>query len=454
MMRLNKKIDWERILLFLIFSVFLFQAIFFAIYLSKFLPPDEGYHYYVSLAYSKVIWIPSNTTTTFLFGDITRIPYLYYWLNGRFTNFSNLFGLDILLTLRLVGTFYSFLTLIFLWLASKEVVKEKFFRLLPVFMLSTTMMFNFLGGAVSYDNLVNLLAVASIFFLLKLLKKDFSKPFYLFSLVITLLLISLTKFTALPLVLIMSLIITYKVIKDRVWNLNLKNKRIYFAIFLIIGFLLLGNIFLYGENYLRYKQLIPSCEKIMTHEECSENFLYNRNFEYEAAGIASRGGKRIRDLLFEDQRMNPFDFIFEWERKITPRLYGVFSGRSVIFPRNYQFVYTLLFFILLIPLIRNINKKHIEIYALLTILIFYSWFIIYPLHYISYLKMNSLNIAMQGRYLLPVVPIAYILQTWALEKIRVYTVRIGLSLLLLLTFLLGNLYIFYNMLVSYNQWFV
>jgi len=431
-----RRLDWEEVLLVLIFGFFLIQALFFAKYLGKGISPDENYHYSVSLAFSKVLGIPSNSVETFSCGDITRIPFLFFWINGRIINISNTLGFDGYLPIRLIGTIYSALSLLFIWLTSKAVIRRKYYRLLPVFMLATTMMFNFLAGAISYDNLVNLLSVISIWALIMFLKNDKKKSFYLFCLIISGLAIALVKFSGLPLVFIEIVIVIYTFIKNRSFNFTINKKWIPY--YLVIGIFAIPNILLYGGNFLKYRSLTPSCNQVMTHEDCLNNAIYVRQFVYQDMETTSKGERRIRDLLLDDERMNPYDYIFVWEKTITPRLYGIFGHQSVVLPRNFEFAYTMLFVVLLIPLIRHIGKKK-DIMSLLILMIFYSLILAYRVHYLSYLRTGSLNIAMQGRYLLPIISCAYIIESWSISKIKKDFFRKVILILLMIVFLMGNL---------------
>ncbi|MGI6484224.1 MAG: ArnT family glycosyltransferase [Candidatus Dojkabacteria bacterium] len=438
----GREISWERVLLILIFLSFLLQTLFFIFYLSQYFGPDEAYHYNVSIAYSKVFGIPKNSSETFLYGDITRIPFLFYWLSGRFINIANILKIDSFILLRFLSLLYSLVTMFFVWLISKDVIKEKYYRVLPVFMLANTMMFSFLGGVVTYDTLVNLFLVISFWSLLLYLKQDSKCTKYLLIWIATSLLACATKFPALPFVFLGFVVILFFVCKNKIkfWK-ELSNPKIIFPIIFICFFILI-NFYIYGINILRYKRVTPVCNQVMQHEECLNNAIYRRSFVYEETGIQSREGKRIRDLLLTDERMNPFDFFFDWEASISPRLYGIFSHSSITFPRNFSFVYTLVFLLLMIPFIRYIKKSDKQIVVAFFLVLGYVLVLAFFQHYYWYLKMNRLNIAMQGRYLLPVIPAAYLIEVWSLTKIRNDRFKKLILIVILLIFLCGNVFIF------------
>lgn len=435
-------IDWGRIILIVVFLIFILQTVFFVIYLGKYIGPDEEYHHNVSLVYSKVLGVPQNSPETFLYGDITRIPILFYWLSGRFINIANILKIDSFILLRFLSLLYSLVTMFFVWLISKDVIREKYYRVLPVFMLASTMMFSFLGAVISYDTMVNMFLVISFWSLLLYLKQDSKCTKYLLIWIATSLLACATKLSALPFVFLEFVVILFFVCKNKIkfWE-GLPKSKIIFAVIIVCSLFFI-NSYTYGINILKYQRLTPVCNQVMQHEECLNNAIYRRSFVYEETGIQSREGKRIRDLLLTDERMNPFDFFFDWEASISPRLYGIFSHTSINFPRNFSFVYTVVFLLLMIPFIRYVKKTNGQILISFFLMLGYVLILAYFTHYDSYLKMNSLNIAMQGRYLLPIIPAAYLVMVWSLTKIRNKWFRKLILILLLVVFWGGSAFIF------------
>ena len=162
-----KKIDISKIALIFIFLVFLLVCIYLALNIKLGVSPDSYYHFEVSKAYSTTLGIPQNTPETFKWRDITRIPYLYFWVNGRILDMND-GAVDEVVLLRIINVIYSLGTVYVMYLLSKEILKDKWKRVLPVFFLTHTLMFVFLSSSINYDNLANLLSTLSINFLLSL----------------------------------------------------------------------------------------------------------------------------------------------------------------------------------------------------------------------------------------------------------------------------------------------
>jgi O-antigen ligase len=96
----------------------------------------------------------------------------------------------------------------------------------------------------------------------------------------------------------------------------------------------------------------------------------------------------------------------------------------------------------MIPFIRYIKKSDKQIVVAFFLVLGYVLVLAFFQHYYWYLKMNRLNIAMQGRYLLPVIPAAYLIEVWSLTKIRNDRFKKLILIVILLIFLCGNVFIF------------
>ncbi|HQJ73919.1 MAG TPA: DUF2142 domain-containing protein, partial [Candidatus Dojkabacteria bacterium] len=245
--------------------------------------PDSYYHLRVSQAYSTTLGIPQNTPQTYQWRDITRIPYLYFWINGRILNINN--GvIDEVVLLRVINVIYSLGTVYVMYLLSKEIFKDKWKRVLPVFFLTHTLMFVFLSSSINYDNLANLLSTLSIYFFVKFVKKGINLK-YLLLMLLSLCIGALTKSTVLPVALILVILSAVEIAKrkDEVKKIKAGKELLLLIPIAIFVFL---NLSLYGGNLLKYKTLEPSCTQILTHEQCLENGVYYRNkVDYNATPI-------------------------------------------------------------------------------------------------------------------------------------------------------------------------
>jgi hypothetical protein len=138
------------------------KALFFALTIGPDIVPDETTHFGKCLIFAKSLWLPDDSPETYHLGLIGHTANLYYFLMGKLlvVNFT---PLSDLLFLRLINVLMGVATV---WLAQRWVRLfnlGKLAELLFLIMLTNTLMFTFLTAGVSRDNLVNLLAVATLF---------------------------------------------------------------------------------------------------------------------------------------------------------------------------------------------------------------------------------------------------------------------------------------------------
>lgn len=126
---------WEshntKFVLILIFAIFLAYSTFLALQLDTGLIPDEPAHFTFSKHYATTLGIPPDTYETYSWGwYIEQNPFLYYWINGRIINLikfliPGISNSNLLIGLRLVSVLYSFGTVYFCFLLSKEVIEHR-----------------------------------------------------------------------------------------------------------------------------------------------------------------------------------------------------------------------------------------------------------------------------------------------------------------------------------------
>jgi hypothetical protein len=442
-----KKHELSSLAFLLVLAFFVIFALYFALNTSQGIPPDENYHYHVSLFFSETFFIPENTSETLRYGEITRMPFLYFWINARIINW-NFLEVSILTLLRVVGIVYSVGTLIFTFLISKEFIKSKWLRILPTFLFVNTLMFVFMSGSISYDNLLNLFAVGSIYFLVRTLNSSDEREKWLLWWGIFALLGLLTKNSMMPLFFIEIVVLGYYIIKSKLIDyrklLSLKKFLFPKVVFLLL-FLLTSAFF--GYNLFNYRSFIPSCDKILTVEQCMRNGVYARNSGLDRVDLFSSEG-----LIFViKERLSPYEYFTRWLLSMSGRIYGIMGHRSLTMPSWFSEAYILFFFLILGVIIRELKKKEGNILALLFIFFSYAG-VLLGFNYRRYLMTGLYDLALQGRYLFPVIPILYVICIFFIGKIRNKTLRRLLIFIMIIIFLLGCLPYF---LIKYPvSWFL
>ncbi len=429
---MEKKINWNKILLFSIFFVFIVFSIYLVINIKIGISPDSLYHFEVSKAYSQTIFRPQNTPNTYLWRDITRISYLFFWINGRILNINN--GvIDEVILLRIVNVIYSIGTVFVTYLLSKEIFKNKWKRLLPIFLLTNTLMFVFLSSSINYDNLANLLSILSIFYFVKFVKSKIDIK-YLLLMILFLCLGALTKFTVLPLAFILVILCVVDIFRKKELLNKIKMGKEYLLLLpiLFFGFL---NLELYGKNIIQYGGLEPDCNKILTHEQCLLNGVYYRdNVTFQSTKID--GVKGYISLITSGERVDPFRYFLKWLPNLTMKIYGVFADHSLFMPEPYWYIFISIFLLSSVLGIVNFKKWDIIEKYLLIISLFYISVLFFFQNYSMYLSFNHYYLALQGRYIFPVISIMYILFSKSLFSIEKKWLRDSILViyLLLLTY--------------------
>ncbi|MDY0097091.1 MAG: DUF2142 domain-containing protein [Candidatus Dojkabacteria bacterium] len=436
-----------KIVKYLLFIIFGISILFLAFKLRMGLSPDSLYHIEVSRAYSTTWGIPENTPDTYQWRDITRIPYLYFWSNARILNLNNDFINEIIL-LRIINVIYSLGTVFVTYLISKEILKGKWARLMPVFLLTNTLMFLFLSSSINYDNLGNLFSVLGIFFFIKFVKSKLSIK-YLLLMLIALCLGSFTKYTVLPLAFILVLLTCVQIFLERK---NIKGIKFGKELFLLLplSVLLFFNIQIYGVNLIRYGGLEPNCEQILTHEQCLSNGVYYRD-KVTMPAIEVNGISHIVEMIVDGERENPIVYFRYWIWNIVGKVYGIMGDNSLETTDTLKALY--LFFLtigVVISVIFRKELKRLDYYLILTFL-FYVLVLFFAQNYNMYLKHNHMYLALQGRYLFPVISIGYVMYSRVLLSMKKKWLLYSILIPLILLFIYGCLpYFFLNV---ENHWF-
>jgi hypothetical protein len=374
---------------------------------------------------------PENSEESFVYGDITRIPFLSFWLNARVINL-NFTGVEDYVILRFFNLIISVGSLIVVYLTSKEVIKKKYYNLLPVFLLANTLMFVFLSSAVSYDNLSNFFIYLTIYYFVKYIKYRKTDSF-LFLIVFQILAL-LTKFTIAPVVFIEVILILISFLKKGGANRILKEIYLKYKILgVILLFSLSLGVLLYGVNFFKYGQVQVKCEKILTVEQCMRNGVYSRDKSMDLYDFSNLS--EFIEILKE--RITPVEYLGSWILSMTQKTFGILGHQVLLMPAYFSNIYIVLGSILLIITTRAWKKEDILETNLIIISLFYFLVLLIYQNYWSYIIRGLLNVAVQGRYLFPVLPLIYMVFSRYLKSVNPKWLRNFIVSLLILVFLLG-----------------
>jgi hypothetical protein len=434
---LKNRIKIQNILLGFILAIFIGFTVYLATTVKMGVSSDSWYHLRVSQRFSETLTVPENIPETYKWRDLEHQPYLYFWINGRILNFNSMtFHFNEAILLRIINILYSLFTLIGVYILSKEFFKKGWLRLLPVFLLSNTLMFLMLSSSINYDNLANMLAVFSILFFIKSIKNrgDWGN---LYLMIIVIALGSLTKYTFLPLAFILVLLSILFVVKNwKIYRREFKNQSHYLIIPILI--LTVMNIGVYGVNLIKFQSLTPKCLDVMTYDQCLENGVFYRdNVTIPAVEV------NLFRMIFSGERLDPIRYTGIWIWEMSKRIFGIMGDKSLF--ANDWILPFYIFYILLASILGISNWKRLkkEVKYLSVITLFYLAVLLFIQNYDMYLKRSYPTLALQGRYMFPVISSFYILMTLFLNRIRSKWLRGLVFTGLVVLFIVGCLPFFF-----------
>lgn len=376
--------------------------------------PDENWHIAVSQYFASTIGIPPDIPDTYVLGVLTHKPYLYHWINARLLNLLNLVlpevgNYKILVAFRFAGVLYTTLAVVFCYLLSREIIKNPWWRIMPLFLLTSTLMFVFHSAGVNYDNLANLCAFAGIYYLVKLFQGE---AYYRNTLLwmIWILAGDLVKVTTLPLLAVMTVIwVVYTFINRRKidFKINFDWKIILlivvFAVFVVLNFML------YGVNFIRYRAVIPSCTMVLTDSECSQHPVYLR--DKNAAENLSIG------QMFNGNAPDPLTWLDGWWfPRMIKMMFGFAGHKWYNLSDLVITLYRWWFLGMLFLAVRYWKKPSLPELGLSIIVVFYI-LVLVQTNLAAELKSGFKHIGIQGRYLFPILGGVYVLFGHYAERI-------------------------------------
>lgn len=442
----NNKVNISRNLFkalrLIIFSWFLFQMLYFALNVKIGASPDERYHIGVSRLYSEP-WVfrLENTEATYKLGSVTTNPHFYYLAMGKLLMLKPDFLIDYLY-LRFINIIISLFSLYLTYLLSKEITSNKFIQLSILIAQTNILMFVFLSSMVNYDNLVNLLAVASFLFLFRFIN-NFNLT-YLLLLLLNMVVGALTKATYLPLILFEVFVLLFYMKKIFLHKPHFfseigtsKNIMISIGFFIFFG----ANIYLYGGNLLKYQKIKPGGELVIGKENALKGYgIYMRNSNL----LSTAHTREVMPL----SKYVPMYFT-----RTIETIFSVVGHLSI-----QRGIPELRFYLILLAFCFSISIYHYKIIfseqklIILLLLITCYLLIIFYVNYSTYYQMRVFGIGLHGRYNFPVISLMVIfLMNTLLFKL---SDRAKIPVILIITYFLVNNSFFWFLERVTQIWFI
>lgn len=462
----EKHFKWLELVLFVYFGV---RLIYFAVTISPHIPPDEVTHFGISTIFSTALLLPDNSPASYQYGLVTNIPWLYYWIMGKLLHF-NFFGVSDLVFLRILNIPFAFVTVYFVRRLTTLFTDDGIVRLLVVVAMTNTLMFSFVSASVSYDNLTNMLAAMSFYYLTAFFKNRSAR--FLASAVICILAGCLTKITFLPLVALFLLLFVVREAAN-IGSFAPKTGTMFtepgsragmvMLVAILAGLLL--NIQLYGGNYLQYKAISPSVEAVLPLEKAMQYRLFARGKIFEqfrhgqisldqahemASHITHPGDRKdtvtlIDNYAYKQQAgfkpLGLLTYTAIWTLQMLSTSFGI---KAHIGMPNHGLSFipltVLILFVIAAYLVRWRPRDMVWLpTSLLAVAVCYGIFILVRINYPNYLDSTDIVMTVAGRYIFPVMGPVYVVSClYLLRLFKGEKMRLGLAVFAALVLILSD----------------
>lgn len=457
---------WELWLVLLLGAYFVGRLIYFAFTVGPGLPPDETTHIGIARLYAQTLLGIEDSPASYQYGLVTHAPYLYYFMLGKI---AAIFGEQGYRFLRMVNVVLAAVQIIVAYRLGMLLIRNALGRILFFVMLTNTLMFGFLSASVNYDNLANLLAVLSVFFLVRYQQELGSRLLLAFLLCTGLGMLTKATFLMLGPVLWLAWLFMRgrdlpQDLRRLMAELRARQKSLWLmvaAVVLCIG----ANVALYGVNLVRYGTVAPGCSQVIAHEHCMENRIYARNWvvtqytqgkmsfmeAWQATALIKHPGDRdhAKRLLNNErghksaapENLNVLDYMhLVWVQAVKPSIFGIQAHRSMLRTPNDLWPYGLIFFAALLLWVRKLQFDGADrLWHGFAIMVFgYYLFLVGYYNYTSYLQHHALLLGVQGRYLFHVLVPFYLLMAEFLLRPFQRPIQWAVLLLVAAVFIAGD----------------
>lgn len=414
--RLRKIILSDKFLPF-VFAFFVLQALFYAWYIGFGIPSDETYHFGASKYYAQ----QSITTGPFTHGqdpatihtvraiDRDANYFGHYLLSFplRMTQALHASMRTEVLVLRFIDIIFAVASLYVLKRCLDEISNDKLVKNAALFAMSMTGMAVWIAGAVSYDNLANLLFLLFVWSCLRFIKRpDTTKALLILSLAAATV---ITKYSFIAVIALGVVTMFFFAWKARFtpavfWQQLRKNLKLKPALAIsVIGFFLLSaGLFIErdGMNLVRYHTIRPSCTSFFSEDQCRTYNVFNRNYNQRIR--YSDAAKN--DLIF---KFEPTTFAGEWIYTMYNTLYFQLGDRRFESTVATRIVASILLGAIVVTAFFSRQRMRLSKGAIFALGLSSFYVLSLFLYNLKTLIHIGQKYAYQGRYLIPVLGFVY-----------------------------------------------
>lgn len=406
--------------LYVLLGLFVFQGIYFSAVINYKVPSDEEFHYLLTKYHAErpitTGPIIADQTDNFLLGDIQRLPsYLYHYITSFYLRGVMVFTGNQetqVFMLRLINVALGVMALLMLVSVFKRINKSQLTINLTIAWLTFTGMFVWVFAGLSYDNLSILLFFYLLYELIGL-KGQLNIKQLLLS-IFTALFLVLVKETYIPIVILSFLmllawhlktdgvkksLLTLNTSWKKLWNTNK-----WVLILLIVLTVVFSGLFVerYVGNYVKYGKVTPTCNQVHAVDECMQSSIYRRNTGQRKEFLVAKqsGGARLDSTWV---------FTRNWVGLIYERTYFYRGHQTIIANKVSRIVGGVSAALILLLLIYSLTRaRDFSSVSIALGIITISYILLVFFYNLNTYRYYGYPFAIQGRYLLPVLPFVYV----------------------------------------------
>lgn len=409
-----------------VLALFTFETLWLALKSAFPMAFDEAYHFGLTQFFSGHLnpYITAQDPSTYGFGNIVHnSSWLYHWLLSfpyRVFAFSDSLYVEVV-GLRIVNIAIALGSLLVLHRLLSFFSLGYNTRTLVVALFAFTPVVTALSAQINYDNLLLLVSLGVMYNCVKFVHEThIKKPnaTTLIWLVLLLLVGPLVKFSFLPILFGVLLVIAWTCVrlgknrtKHRAGLLkSFRKLPIASRYAATIAIIVVGSVcgLYYGQNFLRYHSLTPTCDQVLSVEACHNYYSWERNYQLAQSFDETK------------QLQNPVVYSYHWAVTSWYHLYGeiIPTGGIVHIARSFYVILLLATSAAALATLvhgPSIWRANLLLWVLLTISGVYILGLL-SRNYHDYRQLGE-AVAVQGRYLVPILPIYYTLLVMGVREV-------------------------------------
>lgn len=402
---------------------FVFESLWIALSGAYSMSFDEYFHYGIIKLYSHQ-WLPfigHQPSSVDQFGAVTRDPsYLYHYLMSFpyriFAHFFHAYTAQIIM-LRLWDILFFTLGIIVFRRLFKVIGVSSLASNITLLFLTLLPVSSFVAAQVNYDDLLFLMTGLTLLSCVKLVEairdKDHIPVVQLLLVAALAMLTSIEKYAFLPILLGIALYLLLSIYREvglhrlKLWSAIKRGThglRSRTGILIMIVFIISLGLFVerYGYNTIKYHNPVPECDQVLNTQRCNSYDPFARNYAYKQTG--NKPSKKDKN-----------NFALTWVRGMMRSLFFVVNNKQSNYTPGEPLAVAIItgytigavgMILVLWNLKRLWQTSHA--YQLFLVLIVVYIVTLY-LQNIKFFLDFDVAVAIQGRYLLPVMPLILIL---------------------------------------------